>query len=140
MEYKKHNNNYVVRIDKGEEVLNKIKELCENENIKSGSIYGLGATDYVKVGLFDTTNKKYHSTIFEGPMEITSLTGNISSKDGENYLHVHINVANEKMQVYGGHLNECRISATCEIYITAFDLEVEREFNEEIGLNLYKFL
>lgn len=139
MEYKKINNQYIVRIDKGEEVLNKIKELCEKEQIKTGYLTGLGAADYVKVGLFDTVEKQYHANILEGPMEITSLVGNISTKDGENYLHLHINVANKEMKVFGGHLNECRISATCELNITAIDTEMEREFSEEIGLNLYKF-
>jgi len=139
MEYKKEKNQYVVRIDKGEEVLEKIKELCEKEHIKTGNVYGLGATDYVKVGLFNTKEKEYHSTVLEGPMEITSIIGNISTKEGENYLHLHINVANEEMKTFGGHLNECRISATCELYVTALEIEVEREFSEEIGLNLYKF-
>lgn len=139
MEYKKISNQYIVRIDKGEEVLTKIKELCEKEQIKTGYLTGLGATDYVKIGLFDTIEKEYHSTVLEGPMEITSLVGNISTKDGDNYLHLHINVGNKDMKVFGGHLNECRISATCEINITAIDTEMEREFSEEIGLNLYKF-
>ncbi len=139
MEYKKINNQYVVRMDKGEEVLTKLKELCEKEKIKVGSVYGLGAANYVKVGLFDVVEKEYHSKVFEEPLEITSLVGNISTKDGENYLHVHITVANKDMQVFGGHLNECRISATCELYVTSLDTEVEREFSEEIGLNLYKF-
>ncbi len=36
MEFQKFGNNYVVRIDKGEEVLQKLKEVCEKENIKLG--------------------------------------------------------------------------------------------------------
>ena len=139
MEYKKNNNHYVVRLDKGEEVLSKIKELCEKENIKCGSIVGIGATNKVKIGLFDTSLKEYHSKIIEEAMEITSLVGNISTMNNETYLHLHINVANSSLQVTGGHLNECYISATGELMITKIDLDVDRNFSEEIGLNLYKF-
>lgn len=34
MEYKKFNNTVVARIDKGEEILEKIKEIASKENIK----------------------------------------------------------------------------------------------------------
>jgi len=140
MEYKKmDSNHYVMRIDKDEEVLSKIEEFCKKEDISCGSVVGLGASKYVKIGLYDVGEKKYHSTVLEGPMEITSLIGNISRKDGEVYLHFHINVCNSKMQVYGGHLNECVIGATCELAITVIPGVIERKYDEEIGLNLYKF-
>ncbi len=138
MEYRKFDNTYVVKIEKGEEVISKITELCKKENIKLGSITGIGATDNLVIGLFDTTSKQYHKTTLTGPMEITSLMGNISTKDKETYLHMHINVCNADMQVYGGHLNECHISATCELHIIKVDGEVDRFFDESIGLNLYK--
>ena len=34
MEYKKFNNQYVIRIDKGEEICAKLKEVAQKENIK----------------------------------------------------------------------------------------------------------
>lgn len=138
MKYKKFDNTYVVRIEKGEEVISKLTDLCNKESIKLGSITGIGATDKLVIGLFDTNSKQYHKTTLTGPMEITSLMGNVSTKDGETYLHIHINVCNADMQVYGGHLNECYISATCELHITKIDGEVDRYFDESIGLNLYK--
>ncbi len=140
MEYKKIDNNYyVIRIDKDEEVLSKIKELCEKLDIKCGSVVGLGAASYVKVGLFNTMEKEYHSKEYKGAMEITSLIGNISRMNKETYLHFHINLCDETMNVFGGHLNECIIGATCELVLTRLDGDVNREFNQEIGLNLYKF-
>lgn len=138
MKYKNFDNTYIVRIEKGEEVISKITDLCNKESIKLGNITGIGATDKLTIGLFDTTSKQYHKTTLTGPMEITSLMGNISTKDGETYLHLHINVCNSDMVVYGGHLNECYISATCELHITKIDGEVDRYFDESIGLNLYK--
>lgn len=140
MEYKKMDeNHYVIRIDKEEEILQELSSFCKKENIFAGYVTGLGASKYVKIGLFDTQAKQYISKEYQGPMEITSLLGNISRKDGEVYLHFHINLCDESLQVIGGHLNACVIGATCELYLTAFSEPVEREFHEEIGLNLYKF-
>lgn len=139
MEFKKFNNYYVVRVDKGEEVLSKLAEFCSLENITLGQITGLGATDKITIGLFNPIEKKYQKHEFSGPMEITSLIGNISTKDGKTYLHCHINVCNDKMEVLGGHLNECYISLTGEFIVTQIDGSVDREFDENIGLNLFKF-
>ncbi|MCD8154273.1 MAG: DNA-binding protein [Clostridiales bacterium] len=139
MEYKKIENHYVLRVDRGEEILSKVKELCEKENIRVGSAVGLGAVHRVTLGLFDTVKKEYHKKEFTGPMEVTSLVGNISTKEGETYLHFHINVCDEEMNVRGGHLNEAWVSATAEITITALNGTVERRMSEEVGLNLYRF-
>jgi len=139
MEFRRFKDKYVVRLNKGEEVIASLTKLCDEENIRLGSISGIGASNKVKMGLFDIVEKKYYSDTIEKDLEITSLMGNITRKDEEVYLHLHINVANREQIVYGGHLNEAYISATCEIIIDVIDGEVDREFSEEIGLNLFKF-
>ncbi len=140
MIYKKiDNNHYALRIDKEEEVLEQISKFCEKEDIKAGSVVGLGAAKYVKIGLYDVINKHYNSKELEETMEITSLVGNISRKDGNLYLHFHINVCNSKMEVFGGHLNSCIIGATCELIVTVLDGEIERIYDDNLGLNLFKF-
>ena len=139
MGYKKFNNHYVLRLEKNEEILTKIKELCEKEDIFLGTISGLGAANKVEIGLFNTETKEYKTTTMEGMFEITSLIGNITRKENEVYLHCHINFSDLSLQVYGGHLVSATISATGEIMITKIEGKVNREKNEEIGLNLFKF-
>jgi len=139
MEFKKFGNYYIVRLEKGEEVLTKLKELCEMENIRLGNISGIGASKEVEIGLFNTDTKEYKTTTMKGMFEITSLIGNISRKDGEVYLHTHINFSDVSLQTYGGHLVRCMISATCEIILTVINGEVDRKLNDEIGLNLFSF-
>ena len=43
MEYRKYGKRYVVRIDRGEEVIAKLQELCEKEDIGLACIEGLKA-------------------------------------------------------------------------------------------------
>ena len=52
MEYKRFNKTIVVRIDRGEEILDKIKELSLKENIKLASVSALGATNDFTVGVY----------------------------------------------------------------------------------------
>ena len=118
-------------------------KLCGYQLFESdiASVEALGAADHVVIGLYDVEAKQYHRHTFDEPMEITSLLGNVSTKDGETYLHLHINLCRADMSVIGGHLNECRISATCEMIVRKLDGTVERKLDEAVtGLNLYEFL
>lgn len=139
MEYKVFGETIVLRLEKGEEVIESIKNICEKEDIKAGSISGLGASNHIVVGLFKVDEKKYYSNTFEEDFEITNLTGNISRMNGEVYLHIHGTFANVEGKCIGGHLNNAVISATSEIIITKINGDIGRSFSEEIGLNLIEF-
>ena len=139
MDYRRFKNTIVCRIDKGEEVLEKIKEIALKENIKLANINALGATNDFTVGVFKTEEKKYYSNEFRGDFEIVSLTGTINTMNGEFYTHIHMSAGNDKGEVFGGHLNRAIVSATCEMEINIIDGVVDRDFNDEIGLNLFKF-
>ena len=139
MEYRKFGNTIFARIDRGEEILEKLKEISVKENIKLAHVSALGATNDFTVGVFNVDEKKYYSNSFSGNFEIVSLTGTVTTMDGEFYAHLHMSAGNDKGEVFGGHLNRARISATCEMVITVADGTVERKFNEDVGLNLFDF-
>ena len=124
MEYRRFANTIVARMDKGEEILEQIQKIAEKEQVRLASIRALGATDDFTVGVFKTGEKKYYA---------------ISTMDGQFYAHLHMSAGNEKGQVFGGHLNRAVVSATCEMVIEVIDGQVERAFDEEIGLNLFRF-
>lgn len=44
-----------------------------------------------------------------------------------------------KGQVFGGHLNRAVVSATCEMVVTVIDGKIDRYYDEDVGLNLFKF-
>jgi predicted DNA-binding protein with PD1-like motif len=139
MESLKIGNKYFIRIDKGEEVIASLKNFCIDNGVRLGSVIGLGAADRVIVGLFNTITKEYHNKELVGEYEITNLTGNITTKGGEIYLHLHITLGDEDYNAHGGHLNECWISGTCELVIDVIDGEISRAFDSKSGLNLLKF-
>ena len=138
MNYKKFNSKFIIKIDKGEEIVESFKKICKENNIKLGTIRGIGATNKAEVGLFETKTKKYHKKLFKGDHEIASLSGNISTMKNEIYLHIHVVLGDKEHNAYAGHLSSAIVSATFEGVIEKIDGEVEREFSEEIGLNLFK--
>lgn len=139
MEYRKFENTIIARIDKGEEIIEKVKEISLKEQITLASVQALGAVDEFTVGVFQTKEKEYLANHFQGSFEIVSLTGTINTLNNEFYCHLHMSAGNEKGEVFGGHLNKAVVSATCEMVITIIPGRVDRCFNEEIGLNLFQF-
>ena len=139
MEYRRFNNIIVARIDRGEEILEKMKEIALKENIKLANVNALGATNDFTVGVFKVDEKKYYSNTFQGNFEIVSLTGTINTMNDEFYSHIHMSCGNELGEVFGGHLNRAVVSATCEMFINVIDGRVDRYFDSEVGLNLFKF-
>lgn len=139
MEYRRFQDTLVVRIDKNEEITEQIRRIAEQEQIKLASVQALGAVNDFTVGVFDTTTKTYASNRFQGAYEIVSLTGTISTMDGNFYQHLHMSAGDGTGAVYGGHLNRANVSATCEMVIHVIHGQVDRAFSEKIGLNLFRF-
>ena len=140
MDYRKFGDTYVVRLDRGEEILEQVKLLAEKEQIRLASVQALGAVNDFTVGVYNTETKVYASNTFQGAFEIVSLTGTIDTMDGKSYLHLHMSAGDAQGKVFGGHLNRAVISATCEMVIHCIDGELDRVHDEDVGLNLFRFL
>ncbi|MGI5855887.1 MAG: PPC domain-containing DNA-binding protein [Candidatus Merdivicinus sp.] len=139
MEYRKFGKTIVVRMNKGEEILEQLRVLAERETIRLASVSALGAVRDFTVGVFRTAEKQYEANHFTGDFEIVSLTGTINTMGGGFYSHLHMSAGNEEGQVFGGHLNRAVVSATCEMILQLIDGRVDRCFDPETGLNLFQF-
>ncbi len=141
MEYRRFGNKIVARLDKGEEVCEQVLALAEKEDIRLAGVSGIGASNDVTLGVFDTGTKVYNKIRYNATdYELGSATGNLSRQDGKPYLHLHAVIGSPvNNECHAGHLNAAVISATCELVIDVIDGEVGRKFSDEIGLNLYEF-
>lgn len=139
MDYKRFGNTIVARIDKGEEIVEQLKVVSLLENIKLASVQALGATDSFTVGAYNVEKQEYKSNDFSGDFEIVSLVGTVNTMNGEYYSHLHMSAGNANGEVFGGHLNRARVSATCEMVINIINGTVDRYREEKTGLNLFKF-
>ncbi len=131
-------NEYILRLDKGEELILALKEFSKKENIKSAFFFGLGAAMEAEISFYDLNKREYISKRIKEILEIASLIGNVAFKEKEIVVHAHIILTDRKMRSFGGHLNSLIVGGTCEIYLKKFRGKINREFSEEIGLNLLK--
>ncbi|WP_304152277.1 PCC domain-containing protein, partial [Finegoldia magna] len=59
MKYREYYDNVLVRIEKGEDVVEKLFELVDKLQLKNGSISGIGASDNITVGLYSVEKQEY---------------------------------------------------------------------------------
>jgi len=137
---KKIGNMYILSLKTGTEVVEDLNDFVKNRKIKAGTVSGIGAANSVTLRFFNPETKKYEDKTFDEQMEIANITGNISTKDGKEYLHIHGTFGDAGYQTAAGHVLSIRINGACELVVEEFpDTKVEREFSEDTGLNLYKF-
>jgi len=136
MIYRMFGSRCLVRIDRGEEIVASLTACCRQAGIRLGGITGIGAVDHAVVGLREAATKRYVTQTLTGDMEITSLTGNVATLEGEVSLHLHVTLADSEFRAWGGHLQSAWVSGTCEVVIQLCDGEWERMPDDETGLNI----
>jgi len=129
---------YVLRLNKGEELISSLKKFSKKEKIEGAFFWGLGSASQGELAFYNLTKKKYLKQKFKKSVEILNIIGNIGVLDREIIIHAHGIFGNKKMQVFGGHINYLIISATCEIFLTKLKRKISRKYSKEIGLNLVK--
>lgn len=131
---------YVLSLDNHVSIIEAIKAFCKERGILAGAVSGLGATNHATFRYLNPATMKYVDKTFEEQMEITNLIGNISQKDGEVYLHVHVTASRADYSCIGGHLLDARISGACELVVEDFGpTYIGRRTDPATGINLYEF-
>ena len=135
MKYTQSGNTYLLVLQKGEEIISALTQFAAQTNLTCATVSGIGATDDAEMGVFDTFEKQYYTKQIRAMTEITALCGNITQKDGKPYVHLHATLAT-MFDVVGGHLSKAIVSATAEIFVQAFPIATDRQFDSAVGINL----
>lgn len=129
---------FMGKMQHGADLLEELTTICKGRNIQLGGIEAIGAVQKASIAFYNQTKREYVFITIDEPLEITSLTGNISIKDGTPFVHAHVTLADSTGKVYGGHLAPGTIVFACEFIIKTFDgLMLERRFDEDTGLSLW---
>lgn len=131
---------YVVSINNRAELAASLADFARKNGIEAGTVCGIGAVDSLSLRFFNPETKLYEDKTFNEQMEIANLAGNISVKDGDVYLHLHVTAAGKDYQAVAGHLLSAFIWGAGEFVVDAFPGgRIGRSFSDETGLNMYDF-
>ena len=119
MEYKKIGETYYIRMDRGDEIIGYILEICRKESIPSAIFSGIGGCSNAELQVFIPETGSFETEQLEGMLELVSLNGNVvSGDDGQLYHHTHALFSFKKDGQHGmagGHLKSTTVLYTAEI-------------------------
>jgi hypothetical protein len=127
---------YLIRLERGEEIIGSILEFSKKMTIPFSFLSGIGAISQMTIAFYNLKDKKYIDRNCNEPFEIVSLSGNLSNFNNQPIAHLHIVAANQNFQVIGGHLKSATVAATLEIIIETCDKIINRFPDQKTGLNL----
>lgn len=123
-------------LERGEELQESLQTFALESDIQSAWLSGLGGAASVTLGFYDITTKSYQWKTFDEPLEIISLTGNLSFVDGKPFWHLHGAFSGSDFKTVSGHVKEMVIGLTGELYITPLAMPLTRKFDDTTGLKL----
>lgn len=136
MDFRKTEKDYILRLDRDEEVTESLVKFAKQQAIQSGFINAIGAVKEVTIGYFDLQKQEYIKKQLNGNYELVSLNGNLAYINNEPFWHVHIVLADRDFRAIAGHLFEAKVAVTFEGFILTETKKINRKWDENTGLKL----
>ena len=128
------------KLSYGGDLLEELTGVCEKEGVVLGTAKAIGAVQKGSIGYYNQDEQKYQFVEFDKHLEIASLIGNISTRDGKVMVHAHVTFSDDEGVCYAGHLSGGTIIFACEFIITVCQgTSFVRDLDEQTGLRLWKF-
>lgn len=138
MEFKKLGDYFLLRMDRGERVRNTLDGFLQQQGVASGYLQGIGALEQVELGYYSIPDRRYLQRTMPGVYELLSLSGNITTVDGQPFVHAHAVLSDAHFRTLGGHFFDGLVAVTLELVIRPFPESVQRAEHADFGLNLLK--
>ena len=144
MEYRNFNGTYYVRLDRGDEIISSLIDICKKEGIKSAAFSGIGGCSSAEIQTFIPETGEFETETVKGMLELLSIMGNIVTDDDGNYFH-HTHAfysfkENGEHHITGGHMRSTEVLYTAEIELRPVTGgSIGRKFDPETGTGFWKF-
>jgi predicted DNA-binding protein with PD1-like motif len=106
------------------------------EEKQTAGIRAIGGVEELRLSYYNPNTREYENHDFRERMDVVSLVGNITIKDGKHFLHAHGNFALKDLSVIGGHVTSAVIFPRLEVCLTPALNKARRRFDETLGLNV----
>ncbi|MDP2640919.1 MAG: DNA-binding protein [Candidatus Yanofskybacteria bacterium] len=134
----KDGNTHILSAKRGQDLMEQIKMFCAEHHIEAAYFHVMGAAGEVELAWYDLEAKQYGKEQLRENLEIVSLTGNVSKLGEDLVVHGHGVFSNAAMETKAGHVSKAVVSGACEVVLVQLEGKLEREYDEETGLNLLR--
>ena len=144
MDYRKFGETYYIRLDRGDEIISSILDICRKEQIASAIYSGIGGCQEAQIQTYIPANSSFETQTLRGMLELVSLTGNVVRDDAGAYYH-HTHAAFSYKEGDGhcmaaGHIKSITVLYTAEVELRpVLGGEIKRQYDPETGTGFWKF-
>lgn len=135
MKFKIKDNFIMALFEEGEDPQKNLIELAKNVDSNLVILSAIGMIENPEIGYFNGT--EYETKVFEGCFELLGYHGNVVNSDNGFTSHIHITIADENHQVYGGHLLSGHVHLMNEVILGILKEKFIKAFDEKTTLNLW---
>ena len=118
MDYRTYGEACYVRIDRGEEIIASVLDVCRKEGFGSVTFSGIGGCSDAEIQTFIPEEGAFETRHLHGMLELVSFIGNvISDEAGELHIHAHASFAHkegDEHRISAGHVKSITVSYTAE--------------------------
>ena len=144
MEYKRYGQTIYARIDKGDEIIKSVIEICKKENVESAVFSGIGGCSDAEIQTFIPDLGEFETEKISGMLELVSINGNVIKDENGDYCHhTHAMFSFKENGMHksaGGHMKSATVLYTAEIEIRpAIGGSIKRKFDPETGTGFWSF-
>jgi predicted DNA-binding protein with PD1-like motif len=109
------------RIFGGADAVQSLRDMCRNHRIRTGSVRGIGRLASHRLAQWDGSDWSEDDTD-QGPVQLVSMSGNISKGSGEETWSIHLNgiVASADGSIRGGRIVEATVD-DLEFFVYTLD-------------------
>lgn len=136
MQYQRFGDRYQLRFASGEKLIENLLRFLAEQGIGFATMTGLGALRQATVSYWHATTQHYEAHQIEEQVELVSLVGNVTLKDGAPFVHAHVTLGRSDLSILGGHFNEAVVHPNVELWLRPEADGVERVLDESCGLYL----
>lgn len=138
MQYTKADDMYIIKLEKGEDLITALSSFCVREGIDNAHFSGIGAAENISCGYYALEEKKYYFTQYPELVEVVSLSGNVALKEGRPFIHVHGLFTDRNNQAFGGHIEHMSVGIVLEVILHVLPTSIERRLDDGTGLALFE--
>ncbi len=134
MQSVREDHQYVLRLDRGEELFESLTRFARTEQLRAGVLTaGIGMLSPFRLGYWN--GREYAAREFPTAHELVALHGTLAEADGIPSLHLHAALAGPDHAVVGGHLLGGTVSVLAELHLVTFPARrFARPIDETLGL------
>ena len=136
MRFRRFEDRYQLRFDSGEGLADKLLRWLARHRIGYATLTGLGAVSRATVAYWNAETRQYEHHVLDEQLEVVSLIGNVTIKDGAPFTHIHVTLGGPDLSIRGGHFIDATVHPNLEIWIRPESAGLERTLDEGSGLYL----